>query len=366
LISLLDQSSEFVDEAKNGICMFEKPMKHFLLFFLFCIGCSDFFSQTSSSTHTPIVVAFWNVENLYDTLNDEYKNDEDFTSEGVYHWTGERYRRKLDHLSDIISQLGIHLNEDGPAIMGFCEVENKQVMLDLVQCSTLVSRNYKVVHIEGPDVRGIDPAFIYQSSYFDLIRARTFPVRMITDSLYLTRQILMVYGKLQDRKTAIFINHWPSRRGGEKRSQPNRNEAARVLRQITDSIARLEPDTRIIVMGDLNDDPIDESVKKILGTCDKIEFCDQNFFNPMEHLYKQGIGSLAYQDSWNLFDQILFSSKSFTDGSSKFVDAWVYNKVALRNSSGKYKGYPIRTFSGTNYTGGYSDHFPVYAALFIR
>jgi hypothetical protein len=150
------------------------PMKVFLLFFSFCIGCSEIFSQAAKTSARPAVIAFWNVENLYDTLNDDRKNDDDFTPDGIYRWNGDRYRLKLSHLSQVIRVLGTHLNKDGPSIMGFCEVENKQVMLDLVREPILASLKYEVVHIEGPDARGIDPAFIYQPTYFKLLKPAPF------------------------------------------------------------------------------------------------------------------------------------------------------------------------------------------------
>ncbi|MBX3164966.1 MAG: endonuclease/exonuclease/phosphatase family protein [Bacteroidetes bacterium] len=314
-------------------------------------------------------VGFWNVENLYDTVNDPRKNDDAFTPQGINAWTGERYRTKIEHLAEVISQMATDATPDGLAVLGMCEVENKKVVQDLVKSPRLAKRNYQIVHIEGPDARGIDPSFIYNPNYFKVTNAVSYRVQM-ADSNYKTRDILVVSGLFTGEPLTVLVNHWSSRRGGELASRDSRNRAARVARHIADSVAVANPESKIIIMGDFNDDPIDESVKKIIGTYANIQQAkanNHNYFNPMENLYKDGTGTIAYRDSWNLFDQILLN-KNLVPQRNEF-DTWnyhtvrVFNKDFLRNDFGNYKGYPFSTYGGGIYNGGYSDHFPVYIII---
>ncbi len=310
--------------------------------------------------------AFWNVENLYDTLNDQWKNDEDFTPSGINAWTGTRYRTKIEHLAEVIQQMASDVTPDGPALMGLCEVENKSVLRDLVNSPQLKNRNYKIVHIEGPDARGVDPALIYNPLYFKFTKAIVYHVKLVSDSNHKTRDILIVRGKFLNEPLTVLVNHWPSRRGGEIKSKANRNAAAQLVRRICDSVTNQSPESKIIIMGDFNDDPVNESVKRILGTSgDLMSTTNSELYNPMEHLFKKGIGSLAWQDSWNLFDQILLNKAwlSFDFKSLSYFAARVFNKPFLKNDFGRFKGYPLRTYSGSTYTGGYSDHFPVYILI---
>ena len=176
----------------------------------------------------------------------------------------------------------------------------------------------------------------------------------------------MVSGYLHNERVHVIVTHWPSRSGGEKRSRPRRESAAKLGKMIVDSIQKVEPNAKIIYMGDLNDDPTDSSVKNYLKGNGKQEAVKENeMYNPWESYYKKGIGTLAYRDTWNLFDQILLSpaliDKDYT--TYKLYKSVIFNKTYLINSSGQYKGYPFRTFAGGAYTGGYSDHFPVYVFL---
>jgi len=308
-------------------------------------------------------IGFWNVENLYDTLNDVWKNDEEFTPFGVNAWTGKRYWTKIDRLAEVISQMATDVTPDGLAILGLCEIENKSVVKDLVNSPRLKKRNYQIVHIEGPDIRGVDPSFIYNPNYFKFVRAINYPVTLVTDSTHKTRDILVVSGLFNGEALTVLVNHWPSRRGGEMASRPNRNGAAKVARHIADSILMTDAKAKVVIMGDLNDDPVNECVKKIIGTYSNIKEVNDNlFFNPMEKPYKEGTGTLAWQDSWNLFDQTLLN-KNWIPGK---YDTWqyyavrIFNKDYLKSDFGNFKGYPFRTYSGGAYTAGYSDHFPVY------
>jgi len=312
-------------------------------------------------------IGFWNVENLYDTINDVMKNDEEFTPEGANRWTGERYRKKLDRLAEVISQMATDVTPDGLAIMGMCEIENVHVVEDLVRHPLLKSRNYNIVHIEGPDARGVDPSFIYNPKYFRVKKSVSYPVHLETDTSHKTRDILVVSGFFPgEEPMAILVNHWPSRRGGEAASRPNRIKAGKVARHIADSLMKDNPKIKIAIMGDFNDDPVNESIKKSIGTYASIDKAvPSEFFNPMEKLFKEGIGTLAYRDSWNLFDQILLNHPWIPGDyiTWQYYSVRVFNKPFLRTDFGNFKGYPFRTFSGGTYTGGYSDHFPVYIII---
>jgi hypothetical protein len=310
-------------------------------------------------------IGFYNVENLYDTLNDVWKNDEEYTPSGKNAWTGDKYRTKLNHLARVISEMATDVTPDGLAILGLCEIENKNVVEDLVKNPLLKKRNYKVVHIEGPDARGVDPSFIYNPAYFKLTKAVSYRVTLPTDSSHKTRDILVVSGSFGGEPLTVLVNHWPSRRGGEMASRPNRNEAARVARHIADSVTKNNPLTKIAIMGDLNDDPINECVKKIIRTYNDIHAPrEDEYFNPMEKIHAEGIGTLAWQDSWNLFDQIIINKPFIGDFSTwNYYTVRVFNKAYLKSDFGNFKGYPFRTFSGAAYTAGYSDHFPVYIVI---
>lgn len=311
-------------------------------------------------------IGFWNVENLYDTLNDQWKNDEEFTPGGTNAWNGERYWVKIDRLAEVIAQMATDVTPDGLAILGLCEIENKSVVQDLVKSPRLKNRNYQIVHIEGPDARGVDPSFIYNPRYFKVVNAVSYHVTLKTDTSHKTRDILVVSGLFNGEPLSVLVNHWPSRRGGELASRPNRNEAARVARHIADSITGANPQAKVVIMGDLNDDPVNVCVKEVIKTYADIKKAKEDYyFNPMEKPYLDGIGTLAWQDSWNLFDQILLSKACVPGDFStwQYYNVRIFNKPFLKSDFGNFKGYPFRTYSGGSYTGGYSDHFPVFILI---
>lgn len=330
------------------------------LFFI----ASPFYAQ-QRVVEQRVVIAFWNIENFYDTLDDPMKNDNDFLPEGSYHWNGERFRTKLDRVSEVFSKIGLAHNADGPAIIGLCETENRQVVEAIAQTPLLKERHYRVIHIEGPDARGVDPSFMYNVNYFAPTNAVAYKVRL-KDSLHATRDILVVSGKLVGESFCFLINHWPSRRGGERASMPGRCAAAKVARRIIDSVEQKEPSVKVILMGDLNDDPVSPSVRHCLGATDQLKHLQPgSLYNPSETLYKQGVGTLAWADSWSLFDQTIinWSLVQCKKNSWTFYKAYIFNDQLLRADYGSFKGYPFRTYSGGAYTGGYSDHFPAYVVL---
>jgi len=337
-----------------------------LLFVSFFVSFTFAQKLEKGTNYHIVVVGFWNVENLYDTIDDPKKDDQEFLPNGTNLWNTSRYLRKLDHLAEVIKQMGEEFTPDGPAVLGMCEVENINVLKDLAKQEKIANRNYQAILIEGPDARGVDPALMYNPKYFKPEKSVSYPVKLVTDSAHKTRDILVVYGKLLGEPFAFLVNHWPSRRGGEEASRPNRIAAAKIARHIADSITASNPNIKIMIMGDFNDDPINESIKKYIRTYDDLKRTrDDEFFNPMERLYKKGIGTLAYQDQWNLFDQILINKPLLPSDYStlQYFDVKIFNKPFVRNDFGNFRGYPFRTIVGGNYQGGYSDHFAVYVGL---
>jgi hypothetical protein len=312
-------------------------------------------------------IAFYNLENLFDTLDDPNKSDEEFTPTGPYHYTAEVYNRKLHNLATVLSQIAIEKVPEGPAITGVAEVENEQVLQDLIAQPELKDRKLKIVHFESPDVRGIDVGMLYNPKYFKVLNAEALPINITKDGeKEFTRDILYVQGLLNGDTIHVMVGHWPSRRGGEAASTWKRERAATVCKKKADEIRKQIPNAKIIVMGDLNDDPVSPSVAVTLGASDKeTAIKSVKFFNPWITYYKKGIGTLGYNDSWNLFDQIILSSSFLKKENSgwQFYKAEIFNRSFLKSQFGQYKGYPHRSFSGNTWIDGYSDHFPTYIYL---
>jgi hypothetical protein len=315
-------------------------------------------------------VAFYNLENLFDTENDPLTYDDDRTPDGKDHWTEEIYQDKLKNMAKVMAEIGAEVSGNTPAIIGVCETENRKVLEDLVNQETLIKQDYGIIQFDSPDRRGIDVALLYKKKLFTPTHYKAKELLIYDDNdkskRVFTRDQLVVSGMLDGEKIHLIVNHWPSRSGGEKRSRSKRIKAAKLNRQIIDSIFSDDPYAKIITMGDLNDDPTNPSVKDHLNAKRKVSNLDiKELYNPMEDLAKQGYGSLAYRDSWNLFDQIIISTeltkKDFS--SYRFYKAGIYNETYLVNAHGRYKGYPYRSFASGSYTGGYSDHFPVYIYL---
>ncbi len=313
-------------------------------------------------------IAFYNVENLFDTQNDSLTFDDDRTPLGKDRWTKARYRRKLDNISKVLSEIGKEVSGTSPDLIGLCEVENQQVVEELIDRPILRDKGYGIVHFDSPDRRGIDVALLYKKSVF-LPTSFESPRLLLIDGdgeRNYTRDQLVVGGLLDNEPLHVIINHWPSRSGGESRSKPNRLAAAKLNSRIIDSITRLDVSAKIISMGDLNDNPVDDSLKKVLRTQGKKSDLQVGaLFNPMEKLFKMGAGSLAYRDQWYLFDQIFFTANLVHSekGRYRFWKAGIFGPSYLITQKGPYKGYPFRTYAGGNYTGGFSDHLPVYACL---
>ncbi len=331
----------------------------FLLFFLLLFISLQSYSQKQAKA---ICIAFYNQENLYDTIDDPKTNDAEFTPTGSNSWTWERYQSKLAHMSTVISQIGDEFLKGGPTLIGLSEIENRGVLEDLIHTEALKNSGYGIAHFESPDLRGVDVALLYKKKDFELVNSVAVPMIMPGQPDFKTRDQLVVTG-LVDRDTmTIVVNHWPSR-GNDV---THRIAAAKLTHEIVDSLYARNRNANILVMGDLNDDPIDESVLVTLGARGKEEKTKSGeLYNPMWQMFKDGTGSLAYKDSWNLFDQIIVSEPLIRTGQSswKLYKTKVFKKPFMIQPDGQYAGYPFRTFAGGAYVNGYSDHLPVYVIL---
>ena len=314
-------------------------------------------------------VAFYNLENLFDTINDPTKNDEASPIMEIKADQGEIYKKKVHNMARVISDIGEEVTNNSPAIIGVAEVENVTVLEDVANDPLLLSKDYGIIHFDSPDGRGIDVGLMYQKALFQPISKSKHELKIyddLTRERIYTRDQLLVTGKLEGETIHVIVNHWPSRRGGEARSRAKRVAAAKLSKHIIDSLQVIDPYAKIITMGDLNDDPTNASVKDVLKAKRKQEDVElKGIYNPMIDFYKKGLGSNAYRDSWSLFDQIMVTKplieKDFS--SFRYYKAGIYNKNYLTNKKGRYKGYPLRSFADGGFTDGFSDHFPVYIYL---
>lgn len=342
-----------------------KKIQIILFFIIFHAFVS--WAQTPGK-YAKVCVAFYNLENLFDTI-DGPNNDTDFLPNGVNQWTSERYLHKLHQMATVISQIGMH----GPDIIGVCEIENRNVLEDLIDQPELKHLGYDIAHFDSPDRRGVDCGLLYRKSLFKLTNSSPHFVAIPGEPEVLTRDILLVSGSIDGEAIHFLVGHWPSRAGGEKISLNRRMAAARVMKSVTDSIIKEDPAAKVILMGDFNDDPISPSVSKGLDLKDSPDnLKPHELYTPMKSMFKNGIGTLAYRDTWNLFDILVFNGNLAGNDFSSFkvlqdkksgYHAHVFNKKFLLQKYGQYKGYPWRTFAGGRYEGGYSDHLPVYLYL---
>lgn len=310
------------------------------------------------------LIAFYNLENLYDTINQPEVLDEEFLPDAPKQWTGQRYRAKLGALAKVIAQIGTDQGLALPDVLGVCELENRGVLTDLAGQPELKHAHYKIVHRDSPDRRGIDVALLYNPSVFEVTTFRTAPLTLTDDSTgvkFASRDQLVVSGKLKGEPMHFIVNHWPSRLGGEG-SNSFREYAAQITRSLVDSILKIEPLAKIVVLGDFNDNPTDASITHGLNA--QAEPRDAYLWNTTSSLYAQGKGTLVYRDEWFLFDQILV-----TPGFYLAKKGWRWSVTGIvahafmLQTEGKYKGYPSRTYAGKRYLGGYSDHLPSYMVL---
>jgi len=339
-------------------------------FFLAILLLSSISAGAQKHNYRVSMIGFYNLENLYDTVNNTLKDDEEFLPSSERRYNSTIYFDKLSRLSDVISQMGTDVNPDGLALLGVAEIENDTVLHDLVKTDKLKNRKLKIVHYDSPDQRGVDVGLLYNPKYFSVLSSAPLFVKLPGGSKdsYFTRDVLYVKGLMDGDTVHVFVNHWPSRSGGEERSIPARAAAAGVVKKRVDSLVALNADAKIVIMGDLNDDPISPSVAKVLNAKGKEkEVLNGGLFNPWNEMYRRGIGTLAYQDSWGLFDQIIVSSGWLNKQQPGyfFQKAYIFNKEFLVQKTGKWKGYSKRTWDGITYNYGYSDHMPVYT-MFLK
>ena len=248
-----------------------------------------------------------------------------------------------------------------PVLLGVAEVENAQVLDALVDSKFLRKKEYGYVHFDSPDERGIDTALLYRKEYFSVIKQEAHTV-YLTDGMGgrdYTRDILYVSGELENQPLHLLINHRPSRRRGNNETAHKRKVAAEKNLEILQNILTEDPNAKVVIMGDFNDDPHSESVKQLVST---------EMYNPMEVLLTKYRGTLSHRDTWHLFDQIIISH-NFLQGHNnpfRFKMAKIFDPADIKEYKGKYKGLPFRTYAGKKYLGGYSDHFPVYTIFSIH
>ena len=332
-------------------------------------------------------VAFYNFENLFDTINNP-NFDEEWLPKGLQRWTSEKYKQKLENLSKVLMQIGTNdQQKEAPTFIGDSEIENRGVLEDLVKHPNIIKNDYGIVHFDSPDKRGIDVALLYQKKYFkptsfinipliiyrgnstekeketDEDKADEDKIEVTYDKRVYTRDILLVTGFLDGEEINIMVNHWPSRSGGEKKSSPFREAAGRLSRKIMDSIYKINPNAKIISMGDYNDGSYNKSIKEGVGAkLKKSEVKPFGVYNPFEQMAKEGHASLFYRDSGDIFDQIMVSETLIKEDFSNYQywKAGIYNKPFMIEKFGRYAGYPLRHSENEI---GYSDHFPVYIYL---
>jgi hypothetical protein len=318
-----------------------------------------------------IAIGFYNLENLFDTIDSPNVIDEEFTPGSKKGWNTKRYNDKLDKLSQVISEIGFDETGLGCAVLGLSEVENKGVVEDLVAHENIRSRNYNIVHYDSPDKRGIDVALIYQPDIFEKESSKSYTLTIDGENDFYTRDQLLVSGNLKGERTHFIVVHWPSRRGGAEESAYKRMAAANLSRSIVDSIIEADgKSANVIVLGDLNDDPSDESVKLGLKSSSvKKDVKNGMLYNGFSKMHTDENGTLCWRGIWNLFDQILVTKNLLNWSKSsnlKFDKAFIFDKPYLRQSGGKYDKYPNRTYAGSKYLGGYSDHLPTFITLAMK
>lgn len=328
------------------------------------------------------VIGFYNLENLFDTYDDPAKNDDEFLPEGANKWTDVKYGKKLRNMAKVIKAMA---DDNGRyhTILGVSEIENRLVLEDLVSQPEIADANFQIVHYDGPDRRGVDVALLYKPEQFRYIESESIPFTFGPESkveftlddeamdYFRTRDILMVHGTIDDEHFAFYVTHLPSRVGGK--GGDLRSRGAEIIYNHAIGMMEKHPGIKIAVMGDMNDDPFDESMVTFLHGREKSgEVGEAEFFNPFFSMIRDGFGSLGYQGVWSLYDQILvnYNLLNAPDGGLKLrkivKDTYygrIFKKQWMVTQRGQYKGYPFRTFSSGAFINGYSDHFPTYIVI---
>ncbi len=360
-----------------------KYLFRILLLFLLPVAAAG--AQEGGVRQTLYGVAFYNQENLFDTVHDYGKNDYEYLPDGKMAWGTVKYRAKLEHMSEVLAALCTERVPAGAAVIGLAEVENRRVLEDLVRQPALSARGYRIVHREGPDRRGVDCAFLYDPEQFGLESAMLVPyyypdpaqpdvdlgfytdesgcvrpyAELRGDTTRTTRGFLVMGGRMAGEKMYFIVCHWPSRAAGSE----SRERAGYQVRALKDALARQDPGAKIVIMGDMNDDPGDKSLTEALGCRHRREEAGgvADLYNPWwDTLYEEGQGTLVYRGKWNLFDQIVFTGNLLGEDRStlKYDRCEVFRRDSLLEQEGPYKGSPKRTHAGGKWLNGYSDHLP--------
>ena len=314
-------------------------------------------------------IGFYNLENLFDTCHDAGKNDYEYLPDGTNKWTGLKYSHKLKNMAKVLSEMGTDwLPGVGCAAIGVSEVENAKCLTDLCNQAPLKARNFKFVHIEGPDQRGVDCALVYNPSLFKVRSQQLVPYiyKLSKDAQRATRGFLVVKGVLGGEDVAIIVCHLPSR-GAESYY---REEGGRQVKEVKERLQKEDPDIKILIMGDMNDDPQDKSMAVALGAKRKIKDVPKNgLYNPWWDVLASGTGTLQYDGKWNLFDQIILSQNLLHQegaddyGTLKLRRHQIFRRDYLFQKDGRYKGNTLRTHAGGVWLDGYSDHLPTVVYL---
>ena len=349
--------------------------------FIFIVGALLLAACTQHIPEDAYVIGFYNVENLFDTVHDRGKSDQSFLPDGENAWTQDKYEKKLSNIASVIRAMA-EKNGRWHVLLGMAEVENDRVLSDLAARPELAEAGYQFVHVESPDVRGIDCALFYRPEHFQVLQTRTLPFDFNTRSgivfektpqeqaEFKTRDVLCVRGKLDGQMLAVYVCHWPSR-SGDKGSDL-RCRAAEIVYDDICALEKKYPGIRIVVMGDMNDNPGDDCLAVWLHGRETIEEMQEgDLFSPFLRMHKDGFGSEEYHGEWNIFDCILVNAALAApadDGprilkSDPFHYGYIFDPPFLTQQEGRYAGTPFRTFSGGQFAGGYSDHYPTYIII---
>lgn len=344
---------------------------------LFCL-CQPLQAQQKKKSY---VIGFYNLENLFDIYNDPAKNDEEFLPEGKNKWTQAKYEKKVHNMAQVIRAMKDD-NGQYHTILGISEIENRLVIEDLVSDPQIADANYQIVHYDGPDRRGVDVALLYDPSKFKYLDSQSIPftfegtkipmtMTQAEKDAFRTRDILMVHGTIEGEHFAFYVCHLPSRLGGK--SGDLRSRGAEIIYEHARQMERKYPGLKVAVMGDMNDNPTDDSQAKWLhGTELSERMLRSDFFNPFLAMLRDGYGSLAYQGEWNIYDiiQTNYNLAMAPHGGLKIQPivknkyyARIFQKPFMTQQTGQYKGQPFRTFSNGAFIGGYSDHYPTYIVI---
>lgn len=315
-----------------------------------------------------LLICFYNVENLFDTLDNPHANDNDFLPDGKKEWNSERYWEKIDRIGQVLMATG---NGTYPNLIGLCEIENHDVLLDLTTGNRMKNGNYAIIHHESPDHRGIDVALLYQPTAFEPLHQQWYELLQEDQDKSSTREILYAKGLVYKKDTLhVLVNHWPSRVGGEEETAPKRWQASQLLFSVIDSIIRINPNAKVVVLGDFNDTHNNESVDRFLTPKDgkdQLWLLNHAFANNLDNLLFPG--TYNYKDNWDLLDHIMIS-KGITDSKAgingKKMEAGIFVEDWMLYTSDNGKQYPNRSYGGSYYYGGYSDHLPVWVKLCVK